>query len=351
QRLHVANAAESTSIWGNGTAANPEFGFGKLAAYEQEREQLAAAVTALLRNVDVPLSKELHAGLTQWLSGRTSAAVATVEAAAELVRLLEAEQSAHEQIGSVRRLSGGFAQRSNWLIGADEWAYDVGSSGVHHVISSGLNVNMLVLDTATYPFTAASKGQQRKKDIGLYAMNYGSAYVASVAVYSSYTQVLQALNEADAFPGPSVVVAYLPHSNGIFSDNYSPIEVLQQSKLAVDSGAWPLYRWNPDLATPEQRFQLDSEKLRRSVEDFLKRENALAALGSEKPVLSLATDSAVEKTAGDKLARKARGDLASLLGGLSGPPLLVLFASDGGNAEEVARRVARQAKRRSMDVR
>ncbi|KAJ1939153.1 Sulfite reductase [NADPH] subunit beta, partial [Linderina macrospora] len=190
QRLNVANAVESSSIWGDAgkVETNPEFGFGQLASYERERERLATAVTTLLRTVDAPLSKDLHAALTQWLSGRTSSSVATVEAAEQIVKLLAAEQTVHAQIADVYKLSKYFAQKSNWLIGADEWSYDVGSSGVHHVIASGLNVNMLVLDTATYPFTAESKGTQRKKDIGLYAMNYGTAYVASVAVYSSYTQ-------------------------------------------------------------------------------------------------------------------------------------------------------------------
>ncbi|KAJ2159563.1 Sulfite reductase [NADPH] subunit beta [Coemansia sp. RSA 552] len=350
QRLNVANAAESSSIWGDGgkTETNPEFGFGKLAAYEHGRARLAQAVTAVLRDVNVPLSKGLHSALNYWLGNKDNASVATVEFADEIVQLLEAEKQQQAGLEAVWQLRDCLAQRSNWLIGADEWAYDVGSSGVHHVIASGMNVNMLVLDTATYPFTAESKGQQRKKDVGLYAMNYGTAYVASVAVYSSYTQVLQALVEADTFPGPAVVVAYLPHSDGVFSSNYSPIEVLRQSKLAVDSGAWPLYRWDPTLGD-DARFQLDSEKLRRSLEDFLKRENALAAVGRASAQLSM--DSSVEKKTGDRLARKARGDVDALLSGLSGPPLLVLFASDNGNGEEVARRVARQGRRRGMDVR
>ncbi|KAI8324322.1 thiamine diphosphate-binding protein [Martensiomyces pterosporus] len=353
QRLNIANAASSSSIWGDAGKAdsNPEFGFGQLATYERSRSRLIQAVTALLRNVNAPLSRGLHSALTSWLSGKDDAAVASLDAAQEIGRLLLAEKANHPEIEAVHALHNHLALRSNWLIGADEWAYDIGSSGVHHVISSGLNINMLVLDTATYPFEAEDKGKQRKKDIGLYAMNYGTTYVASVAVYSSYTQVLQALVEADAYPGPSVVVAYLPHSNGVFSSSYSPIEVLQQSKLAVDSGAWPLYRWNPAFEDSARRFQLDSEKLRRSLEDFLKRDNALAAIGAETPALSAAIDSSVERKAGTRLASKARGDLANLLGGLSGPPLLVLFASDNGNAEEVARRVARQGKRRGMDVR
>ncbi|KAJ1900072.1 Sulfite reductase [NADPH] subunit beta, partial [Kickxella alabastrina] len=351
-RLHVANAAESQSIWGDGGRASstPEFGFGQLAAYEQERARLAQAVTAALRDVAVPLSSKLQAELTAWLGGRDNATVASEAAAAQIAALLELEKDAAAAIAEIYRLREYFALRSNWLVGADEWAYDVGNSGVHHVIASGLNINMLVLDTAPYPFGAANRHQQRKKDIGLYAMNYGTAYVASVAVYSSYTQVLDALAEADAFPGPSVIVAYLPNADGVFSTSYSPISVLQHSKRAVDSGAWPLFRWNPNAATSEARFQLDSERLRRELSDFLKRDNALAAIGHAAPALSNSLDESVEGTAGAKLARRARGDVDALLGGLSGPPLLVLFASDGGNAEEVAKRVARQGRMRGMRV-
>ncbi|KAJ1665986.1 Sulfite reductase [NADPH] subunit beta [Coemansia sp. RSA 1813] len=352
QRLNVVNAAEATTIWGDSakTETNPEFGFGQLASFEKERARLVDAVTAVLRTVSVPLSKELHAELSTWLSGRDDPAVATREAGERIAGLLEAEKG-EAKLGAIHRQREYFASRSNWLVGADEWAYDIGSSGVHHVIASGLNVNMLVLDTAQYPFSAENKGAQRKKDIGLYAMNYGTTYVASVAVYSSYTQVLQALVEADAFPGPSVVVAYLPHSDGVFSSNYSPIDVLKQSKLAVDTGAWPLYRWNPKLDDPNRRFQLDSERLLRSVQAFLDRDNVLAAIGNPKPEFSGELGASVEKKTGDRLARKARGDVDNLLGGLSGPPLLVLFASDNGNAEDVARRVARQGRRRGMDVR
>ncbi|KAJ1827635.1 Sulfite reductase [NADPH] subunit beta, partial [Coemansia sp. RSA 2599] len=351
QRLHVANAAESKSIWGDSGKAGstPEFGFGQLAAYEQERARLVQAVTAALRDVSVPLSQKLQAELTAWIGGRDNASVATDAAASRISALLEAERGASSSIEELYRLRKYFALQSNWLIGADAWAYDVGNSGVHHVIASGLNINMLVLETAPYPFTVSSKHQQRKKDIGLYAMNYGTAYVASVAVYASYTQVLQALAEADAFPGPSVIVAYLPHADGVFSSNYSPIEVLQQSKRAVDSGAWPLFRWNPEVSD-ESRFQLDSEKLRRELSEFLRRDNALAAIGRAAPSLSGDLGTSVEGAVSDKLARRARGDVDALLGGLSGPPLLVLYASDGGNAEEVARRVSRQGRMRGMRV-
>ncbi|KAJ2442551.1 Sulfite reductase [NADPH] subunit beta, partial [Coemansia sp. RSA 2337] len=205
-RLRVANACESQSIWGNGGRgeSTPEFGFGRVAAASQERSRLVAAVTALLRDVSVPLSRPLHAALAEWLGARDDPAVATAGAAAQISGLLKAEAGNSPALEGVLGLSAHFAVQSDWLVGGDAWAYDVGGSGVHHVLSSGLNVNMLLVDTAEDP-AAVQRGGARKKDVGLYAMNYGSAYVASVAVYASYAQVLQALAEADAFPGPAVV--------------------------------------------------------------------------------------------------------------------------------------------------
>ena len=100
---------------------------------------------------------------------------------------------------------------------------------------------MLIIDSTPYSHRAAADAERRKKDIGLYAMNYGNAYVASVAVYSSYTQVLQAMIDADKFNGPSVVLAYLPYHK----EDDSPLTVLQETKKAVDLGYWPLYRWDP----------------------------------------------------------------------------------------------------------
>ncbi|KAJ2883794.1 Sulfite reductase [NADPH] subunit beta [Coemansia aciculifera] len=345
-RLRVANACESRSIWGNGGRAEstPEFGFGRLAAAAQERTRLAAAVTAVLRDVSVPLSRELHAALAAWLGARSDPSVASASAAAQISELLKAEAASSPALGDVLGLRAHLAAQSDWLVGGDAWAYDVGGSGVHHVLSSGLNINMLVVDTAADP-AAVQRGGARKKDVGLYAMNYGSAYVASVAVYASYAQVLQALAEADAFPGPAVVVAYLPRAA-------SPIAVLQQSKRAVDEGAWPLYRWDPRHEPGS--FQLDSEKLRRELADFLKRDSALAAVARATPRLGAAiAPASVEARAGDRLARKARGDVDALVSGLAagGPPLLVLYASDGGNGEEAARRLARSARRRGMAVR
>ena len=121
--------------------------------------------------------------------------------------------------------------------------------GLHHAIASGLNVNVLILDTLPYTARNTSDPNRRKHDIGLYAMNYGGVYVASVAIYSSYAQVLQALVEADKFNGPSVVLGYLPYT----TEESTALDLLKETKLAVDSGYWPLYRWDPSKEAARQR--------------------------------------------------------------------------------------------------
>ena len=142
---------------------------------------------------------------------------------------------------------------------------------------------MLIIDSQPWSERAAADAARRKKDIGLYAMNFGNAYVASVAVYSSYTQVLEAMIEADQFDGPSVVVAYLPYNH----ENDSPLTVLQETKKAVDLGYWPLYRWNPhNEEKGESNFQLDSERIKQELEEFLKRDNHLTQLMNRHPHFS-----------------------------------------------------------------
>jgi sulfite reductase (NADPH) hemoprotein beta-component len=210
---------------------------------------------------------------------------------------------------------GLFRKESPWLIGSDAWAYDLGNSGVHHVIASGENVNMLIIDSTPYSERAAADSARRKKDVGLYAMNYGNAYVASVAVYSSYTQVLQAMIEADQFNGPSVVVAYLPYHK----EGDSPLTVLQETKKAVDLGYWPLYRWDPtNEERGEANFSLDSERIKNELKDFLDRDNHLTQLMKRHPEFAsnLSEDYGSEVRALQK--RKAKDSYNLLLEGLFG---------------------------------
>lgn len=341
-RLYIANALDSQNAGISATiATTPEFGFGSLLARKEHRQRFIGEVEKALTSKEF-ITENPKLWLSKWLASANDIIKAT-ELAEEVIARLETDGSrVASNLLSDKSL---FRNESSWLIGSDAWAYDLGNSGVHHVIASGKNVNMLIIDSTPYSERAAADGARRKKDIGLYAMNYGNAYVASVAVYSSYTQVLQAIIEADQFDGPSVVVAYLPY----FKENDSPLTVLQETKKAVDLGYWPLYRWNPaNEERGEPNFSLDSEHIKKELKEFLARDNHLTQLMRRQPEIasSISQDYGTEMRELQK--RKAKDAYNQLLEGLFGAPLTILFASDNGNAESLAKRLGIRGKARGL---
>ncbi|QSZ34250.1 hypothetical protein DSL72_005840 [Monilinia vaccinii-corymbosi] len=337
KRLHLANQIDSKNAGISSTiASNPEFGFGSLLARKEHRRRFTEEIKEAAQSKEF-ITEAPKSWLSKWFAG------ASDELADEIIACLETDGSALSQ--NLLSKKGLFRKESPWLIGSDAWAYDLGNSGVHHVIASGENVNMLIIDSTPYSERSAADAERRKKDIGLYAMNFGNAYVASVAVYSSYTQVLQAMIEADQFDGPSVVVAYLPY----FKENDSPLTVLQETKKAVDLGYWPLYRWNPDNEEKgEANFSLDSERIKKELKDFLARDNHLTQLMKKHPEFSsnLSEDYGTEVRALQK--RKAKDAYNELLEGMLGAPLTILFASDNGNAESLSKRLGNRGKARGL---
>ncbi|KAG1456680.1 hypothetical protein G6F55_006370 [Rhizopus delemar] len=346
-RLDIANAVHSASVWSvdqhQPESAAPEFGYGKVLNKIQQRARFIDAVEKIVKESN--LQTESSKVLSQWLLAVKSSTydVKAIQKAAEAVLATVTDEY-------VLQNEEYLLPKSNWLIGSDSWAYDLGQSGVHHVIAQGENVNMLIVDTK--PYSSAVAREQSKKDIGLYAMNFGNVYVASVAIYSSYTGVLHALMEADAYQGPSIVLAYLPQP-----EVNDPLYTLKETKVAVDNGSWPLYRWNPTLeAQGKEAFILDSQRIKKDLEKFLERENHLSQIVSQHPDLSELLVSSLEKDVQKRhsdLKRKARDDYAKLLSGLgaaNGPPLTVLFGSDNGNAEGVAKKLASRAKSRGLKV-
>lgn len=341
-RLYVANrlGANNTGVSTN-LAASPEYGFGSLVARSEHRERFVSEVQAAAKSrdftTDVP-----QKWLSKWLLEAEKGAVSDELAGDVIARLSTDGSSIARQLLASKGL---FHSESQWLVGSDAWAYDLGNSGVHHVLASGRNVNMLIIDSQPYSERAAADAARRKKDIGLYAMNFGNAYVASVAVYSSYTQVLQSMIEAEQFDGPSVIVAYLPYNK----ENDSPLTVLQETKKAVDVGYWPLYRWNPRAEEKgEENFQLDSERIKKELQEFLRRDNHMSQLMKRHPEfhanLSESYGSEVRKTQ----KRMAKDAYSKLLEGLQGAPITILFASDNGNAENLAKRLGRRGKARGL---
>jgi pyruvate-ferredoxin/flavodoxin oxidoreductase len=198
-------------------------------------------------------------------------------------------------------------KKSVWIVGGDGWAYDIGYGGLDHVLASGRNVNILVLDTEVYSNTGGqmSKSTPRgavakfaaagkplpKKDLGMLAMSYGNVYVARVAFGANDRQTVQAILEAEAYDGPSLIIAY----SHCIAHGYDMKYGLEQQQAAVDSGHWVLYRYNPDLASPpavetnghEQRaknpFQLDSKAPSLPLEKYIYREGRYRMLQQSNP--------------------------------------------------------------------
>ncbi|KAF2800085.1 thiamine diphosphate-binding protein [Melanomma pulvis-pyrius CBS 109.77] len=342
ERLHIANqlGAKHAGI-SNEISSSPEYGFGSLLARKEHRKRFIEEARAASKSNDFITRSPLE-WLSKWAVDADNSDKANALAPEVISRLSNDGSPAASQLLSFKSL---FFKESPWLIGSDAWAYDLGNSGVHHVLASGENVNMLIVDSQPYSERAAADAARRKKDIGLYAMNFGNAYVASVAVYSSYTQVLEAMIEADKFDGPSVILAYLPYEK----ENDSPLTVLQETKKAVDLGYWPLYRWDPrGDEKGEPNFQLDSERIKKELEEFLRRDNYMSQVMKRHPDFSPALSASYGTEVRQLQKRKAKDAYSKLLEGLAGDPMTVLFASDNGNAETLSKRLANRGKARGL---
>ena len=187
-------------------------------------------------------------------------------------------------------------RKSVWIFGGDGWAYDIGYGGLDHVLASGKNINVLVLDTEVYSNTGGqmSKATPRgavakfaaggkpagKKDLAMMAMMYGNVYVARVAMGASDTQALKAFREAEAWDGPSIIIAY----SHCIAHGYDMKHGLDQQKLAVQSGYWPLFRYNPALARAGKNpFQLDSRSPSIALKNYIYNETRYTMLAKSNP--------------------------------------------------------------------
>ena len=341
-RLDIANSPSLVSSEGQ-AATSPEYALGRLRKQLAQREELVSLVENLLQDYNTPA--DLHKPLSRWLASRDDP-VQSKASAKEVISSISGF-STHTLIQPLLSLTSLLRFPSRWIIGSDAWSYDIGSSGIHHLIASGLNANILILDTTPYSIRNTIDPHRRKKDIGLYAMNHGDVYVASVAVYSSYSQVLQAVIEADKFSGPSVVLAYLPY----FTEDTSALEILKETKLAVDAGYWPLYRWNPAKEREgKEPFTLDSDSVKNDLQQFLDRQNHLSQLTTSKPQLASELVGSLGDTVKEARKNRAKQAYSELLTNIDAPPLLVLYGSDGGKAEKFAKRLANRGKLRGLST-
>jgi pyruvate-ferredoxin/flavodoxin oxidoreductase len=185
-------------------------------------------------------------------------------------------------------------RKSVWIVGGDGWAYDIGFGGLDHVMATGRNVNILVLDTEVYSNTggqqskatpigavakfAASGKPVGKKDLGMMAMSYGNVYVASVSLGAKDSQVVQAFQEAEAYPGPSIIMAY----SHCIAHGYNLESGLSQQKKAVDSGYWPLYRFDP-RQSQGSKLKLDSKAPKLPLSQYMENEGRFRMLQLQNP--------------------------------------------------------------------
>ncbi|KAK4705861.1 sulfite reductase (NADPH) hemoprotein beta-component, partial [Phenoliferia sp. Uapishka_3] len=345
-RLWVANAPSllppkaPSSI----AATSPEYALGHVLGAEKKREALRQSVREALASPGI--GETTAKALAAWLQNDRDEKVASAASAA-----VEASSSPLDSIRStIQSEEVDFTRKSNWIIGSESWSHDLGSSGLHHALSTGADVNLLLIDTTPYELPGSvPSSTQRRKDAGLYAMSYGGAYVASVAVYGDFSQTLRAFAEADRFQGPSIILAYLPAGD---SDSTRALEVLKSTKKAIEIGTWPLYRWDPSAESRgAEVFELDSEKIKADLRTFLDRQNHLTELSNRLPTFGEALEPGSGKKMLDAQKKKARDAFEALSGALEGPPLLVLYASDGGQAEKLAKKFATRARVRGVAAR
>ena len=263
-----------------------EFGLGMTLANKKMRARIAEILTTELANENAPA--DYKAAALEWLDGKDDAD-ASKAAAAKLIPMIE-EGAAHgcETCKKLKELSHYLVKRSQWIIGGDGASYDIGYGGLDHVIASGEDVNILVLDTEVYSNTggqsskatplgaiakfAASGKRVRKKDLGMIATTYGYVYVAQIAMGADQAQCLKAIREAEAYPGPSIIIAYAPCINHGLKKGMGKAQA--EEAAAVACGYWHLWRFNPALEEEGKNpFSLDSKAPAwENFQDYLKGE-------------------------------------------------------------------------------
>lgn len=317
-RMVVANATGCSSIYGGSAPTcpytkndkgegpawanslfedNAEFGYGMSTAFEVRRDTLGMMLSAL-QNEEI--SQELKDAIVKWHETKNDGSLSK-KASEELIEQLKIEKKTakgdiKKTITELLKAEDLFIKKSIWIVGGDGWAYDIGYNGVDHVLATGQDVNILVLDTEVYSNTggqaskstptgatakfAANGKRTKKKDLALLAMDYGNVYVAQVSMGADMNQVVKAFAEAEAYSGPSLIIAYAPCiSHGI---NMSKSQA--EMKRAVDSGYWQLFRYNPTLiGSDKSPLTIDSKDPSADYQEFLMSETRYAALAKQHP--------------------------------------------------------------------
>ena len=312
-RMYIANATGCSSIWGNSSPSTPytvndkgqgpawsnslfednaEFGYGMLLAQKAIRKRLKEEVEAVAASAEA--SAEVKAACQEYLDTFNCGA-SNGDASDKLVAALEGCDC--ETCKDIVKNKDFLAKKSQWVFGGDGWAYDIGFGGVDHVLASGEDINVMVFDTEVYSNTggqsskatktgataqfAAGGKETKKKDLASIAMSYGYVYVAQIAMGADFNQTVKAIAEAEAYPGPSLIIAYAPCINHGIKKGMSKAQTEEQ--LAVECGYWNNFRFNP--AAEGAKFTLDSKEPTGDYQAFLDGEvryNALKRANPEK---------------------------------------------------------------------
>lgn len=315
-RMVIANATGCSSIWGASMPASPyttnqeghgpawgnslfednaEYGYGMLIGTKKVRAQLAETAQKIAETA----APDLKAALENWIETKDQGE-GSRERVAQLVSLLEKAEKTPE-VQEMLDKKQYLVKRSQWIFGGDGWAYDIGFGGLDHVLASGEDVNVFVFDTEVYSNTggqssksthvaavaqfAASGKRTKKKDLGMMAMSYGYVYVAQVSMGADKNQLMKAITEAEAYPGPSLIIAYAPCINHGIKGGMGNAQ--EEARRAVACGYWDLYRYNPALKEAGQNpFSLDSKEPTESFRDFLMNEVRYASLRKAAPEMA-----------------------------------------------------------------
>lgn len=318
-RMMIANATGCSSIWGGSAPSTPyttnaknqgpawanslfednaEYGLGMALGVKQIREKLADLMKQLI-NLDIP--NQDKAVFEEWLANKNDGSTTRV-ISEEVMEVLASnsikDEKAKVLLNEIDKLKDYLVKRSVWMLGGDGWSYDIGYGGLDHVMASGEDVNVLVFDTEVYSNTggqsskatpaaaiakfAASGKKSRKKDLGMMMMSYGNVYVAQVAMGADKNQFMKAVIEAEAYPGPSIIIAYAPCINHGIKEGMG--RTVANEDQAVKAGYWHLYRFNPERREQGKNpFSLDSKEPTASFKDFIMGQVRYTALAKQFP--------------------------------------------------------------------
>lgn len=337
-RMLVANATGCSSIWGASAPSipyttnhkgqgpawanslfedNAEFGLGMLLGSRAVRAQLASDIQTALA---LPITPALHTAFTDWLEWKEQGN-GTRERAEIVIALLAQEHTTSPLLTRIYQNRDYLPKPSQWIFGGDGWAYDIGYGGLDHVLASGEDINVLVFDTEVYSNTggqsskstpvaaiakfAAEGKRTRKKDLGMMAMSYGNVYVAQIAMGADKAQTLRAIAEAEAWPGPSLIIAYAACINHGLSAGMGCSQ--REAKRAVDAGYWHLYRFDPQRQdNGKNPFVLDSDEPEEDFQAFLMGEVRYASLKRQHPTVADTLFEQTEQDAKDRFERYRR---------------------------------------------